>query len=327
MKNEFKIFFSKKFILIALPLILIVSIFLWYASASVDEYSYDSMYSDFVKDIKVYETQEELVEQYKKFTNNNIPGMIYNNNSAKYTELIYKFSIQNQLPYDSLVIFSEETKYTQFYYLESFNYSIIIFIILSSLLIGGFYQTSDVMSKMSKLVYSSGERRSKIIDRKYGVSLLILAIAVIVFESIVALLGLMYCDSGAKYCIFYTGSDSLYYLNYFDYFCLFLANHLIALIVTYTSIYYISVIFKNGIIPVCAIFSMLLVYAFVQTKIPADLFFDMMVRNGIIKVFYNRDITNAINLKDLCIYIPIALLPVIVFVISRFFIKRADYSR
>ena len=84
---------------------------------------------------------------------------------------------------------------------------------------------------------------------------------------------------------------------------------------------------KNGILPVCAIFSILLVYVLIQTNLPDRLFFNMLIRGGFIEALYNRDIANAVNLNNLCLYIPIILLPIIVFVISRFTIKRTDYSR
>ena len=330
MKREFKNFFSKKYIFIVIAILLCIMSFFWYASIpradNEDFHFQESVYSDFIEEIKPYDSQEELKAQYEKL-NVYAPGMTNYNNGAQYISLLYKLSITYQLPYDSLVEFSEETKYTQFHYLGTFKAPIMIFILLASLLIGGFYQTSDVMNKMSKLIFSSGEKRTKIIDRKYGVSLLVMIALVTVIEIIIALLGLMYRDSGAKYCVLYTGGNSLYVLNYFQYFCLFLTSHLIALTVVYTFVYYLSVICKNGILPVCAIFSILLVYVLIQTNLPDRLFFNMLIRGGFIEALYNRDIANAVNLNNLCLYIPIILVPIIVFVISRFTIKRTDYSR
>ena len=202
------------------------------------------------------------------------PGMTNYNNGAQYISLLYKLSITYQLPYDSLVEFSEETKYTQFHYLGTFKAPIMIFILLASLLIGGFYQTSDVMNKMSKLIFSSGEKRTKIIDRKYGVSLLVMIALVTVIEIIIALLGLMYRDSGAKYCVLYTGGNSLYVLNYFQYFCLFLTSHLIALTVVYYTfcLLLVSHLQKRHNTSVSAIFLFLLVYVLIQTNLPDRLF-------------------------------------------------------
>ena len=326
MKREFKIFFSKKYIYIILAILLCLTIFIWYDPMSTDT-SNESAYSNFIRVIKPYDSQEDLIEQYENLNKNILPGAVTSISYAQYRSLLYKLSIKYKLPYDSLVEFSEETKYTQFHYLSSFKAPIMIFILLASLLIGGFYQTSDVMNKMSKLIYSSGEKRSKIIDRKYRVSLLVLLAIVTVFESIVALLGLMYTSSGAKYCVLYTGGDSLYIFNYFECFCLLLLNHLIALTISYTFVYYLSVICKNGIIPVCAIFSLLFVYALTETEIQNGLFFYMMLRGGFIEVFYKSDSSNAVNLPNLALYIPLFILPISVFVISRFTIKRADYSR
>lgn len=328
MKKEFKNFFSKKYILIILPILIALTIFLWYESNLPDDKYTDfifreSAYSNFIDVIKPYDTQEELIRNYERLISGSLPGISADNKAEKYTKLLYEFSIKKQLPYDSLVEFSEEAKYTQFHYLSKFNTPIIIFILLASLLIGGFYQTSDIMSKMSKLVYSSGEKRSKIIDRKYGASLLIMMGIVAIFDCIVALLGLMYCSSGAKYCVVYLGGETLYHLNYFQCFCLYLTNHIVALVVTYTFVYYLSVICKNGIIPVCIGLSALIIYF----NLPYSQFLDMIANDGFINVLYTRDISCAVNLSDLCLYIPIMVLSIIPLVISRFTIKRADYSR
>ena len=51
MKNEFKIFFSKKFILISLVILIPVALLSWYSSMKVSDYSNQDVYAHFIEDI------------------------------------------------------------------------------------------------------------------------------------------------------------------------------------------------------------------------------------------------------------------------------------
>lgn len=74
MKREFKKFFTRKYILIVLPILLLIIILGWNETFFGGNKSDSSVYSDFINGIKPYDTREELEELYDSvFLRPNVP--------------------------------------------------------------------------------------------------------------------------------------------------------------------------------------------------------------------------------------------------------------
>ena len=200
-----------------------------------------------------------------------------------------------------------------------------MFILLSSIIIGSFYQTSDFISKTAKLVYTSGKKRTKIIAQKYFVSLLSLAGLVLIFDIIFAILGLRYSFTGAKYFIIYA-DNGVYAFTYAQYVCLNIVSHLLMLTVIYTFVYYLAALLKNGIITSCSMLAIaLLLLFFNQYGEPnAAAIFLSMFTQGIAAAF---TFANGDTLNYIALYTPFAVVTLTTAIISNMLIRKSDFSR
>lgn len=335
MKKEFAMLFKKKYIYIIIMAVLMVAIILishlsFKANASGER----NVYSRYIESLEIYNTKEELQQLYNEslaYLEEHGPGGVKGSEFADYWEeppadyfvAIYKFLLDNDLPYDSLVEFSNTSKYTAFNYYTQYTIFMGYFIILSCIIVGAFYQTGDVMTKMSKMVYSSGKKRLGIIDAKYGVSLISLLAVTLLSDIIMAIAATsLFPDSGAKYCIMYTGSKLLA-MNFFEFFMLNLTSHLLMATLLYTSIYYLSVMLKNGIIMLCAAFVAIILILIIP--IPFSLLQGLAMWPGYVNVLYMPSYYTEV--KNVALIVPYVVGTVAIAVASRFVIKKMDYSR
>ncbi len=334
MKDEIKsIFYTKKHYLIILAMLLVFAFIWWYFSSIIPpdlDSNYYYPYENFIDDIKPYDSQEELVELYeeaKKYLTPDVPGLVIDldNTNQIFLVTVYSYCIKYNLPYDSLVEYSDEIlQYNQFSYFNSISMQIGLFIFLACLIIGCFYHSRDLSSKIGKLVYTSGEKRNKIIANKYIASMLLIMITVLIADIIISLLALMYSDSGAKYCVIFTSDYVLYTLNYFEIVIMTIASHLLAVFCTYTFSFFISVILKNGVLPfaITMCLSIIVLYTASGTL---STFIAMIMNGGFIECLMQ---TNHItNINSVLLYIPILLVPIITAIISIPLTKNADFSR
>ncbi len=331
MKNEFKIFFSKKFILISLVILIPVALLSWYSSMKVSDYSNQDVYAHFIEDISLYDSQEELNDLYQQAVKGElqIPGMVITQDSNKvaFKKLVYEFLLKHELPYDSLVTYSSQLKYNQFYYLTAFFSSFSLIIFLLCVFIGSFYHTSDMMSKMSKLIYTSGEKRTKIIDRKYFISLISIIGIVVAVDLIMSLFALTVSNTGAVYLVLFDGNN-LFSLNYFQFVLIMLTSHIFFVFTLYTFVYYVSAIIKNGIITICSMMSIIILLTYFSDNLSYStrMLLAMTTQGGFYN-FFGINGGNVTDFSDLFLMIPVMLIPIAILLISRPFIKRADYSR
>ncbi len=335
MKKEFAMLFKKKYIYIIIIAVLMVAIMLISHLVYKDNVEGASnVYSNYIETLDIYNTKEELQQLYNDalaYLEEHGPGGIKSSEFADFWEeppadyfvAIYKFLLDNDLPYDSLVDFSNIPKYTSFNYYTYYTLFLGYAIVLSCVIIGAFYQTGDVMTKMSKMVYSSGKKRLSIIDAKYGVSLIAILAVILLSDIIMAIAATsLFPDSGAKYCIMYTGSKLLT-MNFFEFFMLNLTSHLLMATLLYTSIYYLSVMLKNGIFTVCASFVSIILLLVIPMPSSFDTFIAMW--SGYVNVLYMPSYYTEV--KNVALIVPYVVGAVAIAVASRFVIKKMDYSR
>ena len=331
MKSELKRFFTRKYILIVVPILLLIVILGFNQNtfgAKDLGYGSNEVYSDFISGLEPYETQEELQELYDSLSYQapSIPGMVTSNNQdyINFYKTLYGIALQENLPYDSFVIM-DNFKYTHFHYFAYYCIYMCMFILLASIIIASFYQTSDFISKTAKLVYTSGEKRTKIIARKYFVSLLSLSSIVLLFDIIFSLLGLRYAFTGAKYFIIYA-DKSVYAFTYAQYVCLNIVSHLLMLAVIYTFVYYLAALLKNGIITSCAFLAVALLLLFFNQygESSAQAIFLTMFTQGVGAAF---TLGNGDTLNYIALYIPFVVAAIAMAVTSNLLLRKSDYSR
>lgn len=336
MKKEFAMLFKKRYIYLIIPIFFILAFIIVAHFNFIDSAKGESsVYSNYIDGIEIYNTREELQKLYEdalKDLEEYGPGGVkieseYGNfweePPADYFVAIYKFLLDNDLPYDSLVEFENIPKYTSFNYYTYYTLFLGYAIVLSCIIIGAFYQTGDVMTKMSKMVYSSGKKRLGIIDAKYGVSLISLLAVTLLSDIIMAIAATsLFPDSGAKYCIMYTGSKLLA-MNFFEFFMLNLTSHLLMATLLYTSIYYLSVMLKNGIFTVCASFVSIILLLVIPMPSSFDTFIAMW--SGYVNVLYMPSYYTEV--KNVALIVPYIVGAVAIAVASRFVINKMDYSR
>ena len=330
MKDEFKnLFYTKKYIFIFLALLTVVALIGWYMTMSdVD----GSPYCDFISDIERYENREELQQLYDDaiaMEAPSTPDSMFDNRLDKkhFLQSIYGFSLENNLPYDSLVLFDDIYKYSHFQYLFAFSNVMGIFIFVACSLIGSFYYTGEVNSKIGKLIYTSGVKRKKLVVSKYLISMLLIMAVTLLLDVVMGLFALIYKDSGIKYCVILTTDYKFLHFNYVQFFVLMLLSHLIAILCTYTFTYFISVIIKKGV--VCFAGMLLTMVAFlVGFEISDDFtaFWGMATGAGFINAF-KVDGFYVSNVKILYTYIPIVMISLVTALSAIPFVKKADYSR
>ena len=341
MKKEFTMLFRKRYLyLIMLLVLMVVFILVGHLSfISGANGSSESVYSDFINKLDIYNTQEELQGLYSQAISKleeygagghkiEHEGMTYwESPPPEYFAEIYKFLLDNNLPYDSLVEFDNGFKYTQFHYFTNYSLLFGYFILISSIIMGALFQSTDVMSKMAKMVYSTGEKRRKIIDAKYGVSMIVLLVFTLLADVIMSISAYgLFANSGAKYCIMFTGSKLLT-INFFEFVLLNIASHLLIATLIYTINYYLSVMCKNGIIMLCANFALVILLIIIPAP-ESGLFYktsEIAFLGGFISVLYLPQYYT--EFKYLLLLIPYAVIAVAVVLISRPVIKRMDYSR
>lgn len=297
------------------------------------DYETYNPYDGFIDEIERYDDKEELQKLYDKSIENPYEGsgLNFGTNEDKqaFIRTVYAFALKYDLPYDSLVKYSSGKEYifhTQFDYFISFSGNMGLFIFLACLVAGCFYQSRELSSKISKLIYTSGVKRSKLIATKYFVSMLIIMAIVFIVDVIMSLLGLPYRNSGAKYCIVFSTDYTLYTLNYFQIVLMTLASHLLSVFCMHTFTYFISVILKNGVIPFAAIMcsSLLLLYAAGSSK---AFVMTAMAMNGGFIAFLSQIENYTTDLSNAALYIPILLISIAPALISIPITKKADYSR
>lgn len=329
MKKEFSRFFTRKYILIIIPLLLIILLpsISQYFSSDTAENGNESVYSNFINGLEPYDNQEELQELYDSISQSTvtIPGMNVSESSNKiYYKTLYSIALQENLPYDSFVDIYN-FKYTQFHYYEYYCIFMCMFIVLASIIIGSFYQTSDFISKTAKLVYTSGEKRTKIIARKYFVSLISLASIVMLFDVIFAIVGLKYSFTGAKYFTIFADND-VYLFTFAQYVLLNILSHLLMLTVIYTFVYYLAALLKNGIVTSCALLAIALLLLFFNQygETSARAIFLSMFTQGFAAActFAYGD-----TLAYIALYIPFVVVAIAMAVTSNLILRKSDYSR
>lgn len=320
MKKEFAMLFKKRYIYLIIMSVLMLTFMLIGQLTFIDSVksSEDSVYGEYISDLPSYSTIEELKEIYDCEVGDA-------ENPTDYISLIYKFALDNNLPYDSLVEFDLIPKYTPFHYFTNFSIYYGYFILLAAIVVGAFYQTGEVMSKMSKMVYSGGTKRTKLIDIKYLVSLMSLTAFTLIGDIIMAIsASIEFANSDAIYCVIYTGR-SLISLNFFEFFLLNVFSHLLIATFIYTITYYLAVIIKNGVIMLCISFVFIIMTMLVEFPSWLEKINDILRLGGYIAVLYAP--SSAVEFKDVALIIPFGALAVSTFIISRPMIKRMDYSR
>ncbi len=336
MRKEFLMLFKRRYIyLIIMAILMIVFILLAHMLFINNAKHFDNVYDDFISDIEIYNSKEELqqlydgaVEYLEKVgpggTKIEVDGKVYwEELPADYLVALYGYLLEKDLPYDSLVLFDNDIKYTPFHYFTNYTLCIGYFILVTCILMGSMYQTGEVMTKMSKMVYTSGKKKRNVVNAKYGVSLTALLSFTMFAGVIMAIVSCSaFPNSGAQYCIMYTG-NRLLTMNFFGFFMLNVVSHLTIATLIYTSIYYLSVILKNGIIMLCTCFVSFIIMSLVPFSAEFELFSGMW--SGFIQVLCSQQYYT--DMKNIALIVPYAVGAIAIAITSNFVIKRIDYSR
>lgn len=331
-KREYKHFFTRKYLLFLLPIIVFVFIS-GYASFAAD--AEESMYSDFSEYVEFYESKEDLQEQYDYYESMYGLGNIQNGGINVDVDeegiskrlSVLKFCLDNDLEYDAVIDMEHITsyrKYTEYNYLYSFSVAFAWFSIVGCILIGCCYQTVDNITKTSKLIYTSGEKKSRIIDRKFLVSLSGILSFALIYYVIVALFSLQVAEYTPKYLLYFVNGD-LQVMNYFGYFAATLFSQLLMIVFTYTFIYYFAVAVKNVIASICTFFVLFVISIFSNAAInsPDAVAFDSFLKQGFMGFASGVNY----NIKYCAYFIPLIIAVALMVVISKIVASKADYSR
>lgn len=333
-KREYKHFFTRKYLLFLLPVIVFVFIS-GYASLTAD--AEGSVYSDFSNYVEFYENREELQEQYDYYKSMYDMGGIQNDDmnigvnkeeTAKRLSIL-KFCLDNNLEYDGIIDIDHVVayrKYTEYNYLYNFSTAYVLFAIVACILIGGCYQSADMVTKTSKLVYTTGEKRNKIIDRKFWVSLSGLLAVTVIYYILIALFSLQFSEFTPKYLLYFV-NGKLQVMNYFGYFTAMLFSQLLMVVCTYTFMYYFSVAVKNIIASICTFFVIFVISLFTNAVINSP---DAVNFIGFLRMGYMSfvNVSNTTFEIKYCLYfIPIIAGIAIMVTISKIISSKADYSR
>lgn len=337
MKRELKYIFYTKKHLIIITFLLLAFVFIWWNFISISPSDIDferyNAYGNFVTDVEIYGDKEELQTLYDNIVKQTpqIPGMIssVNNEKSNFLKAVYSFALKYDLPYDSYTQFTHDAiKYNQFSYFNTFASQMGLFIYIIYIIIGCFYQSMDMRSKIGKLIYTSGEKRNNIIAKKYLFSLSLIIVLVLIVDIFMSLLALIYMDSGVKYCIIYTTTNTLYFLNYFQIVLMTICSHILSVLCIFTLSYYLSLIFKNGVIAFATlmIFSLMGLYCASIADELFTTFFAMLMNGGFVQCLVAQN-KYSTDLSSVLLYIPVIILPILTVLISIPFIKIADLSR
>ncbi|MEG2414164.1 MAG: ABC transporter permease [Clostridia bacterium] len=264
MNMEYRNFLRSKYLLFLIPIILLF-IIIGHLTITEND-SYVDKDSNFDMEIEYFANQEELQQLYEKALNTPIapPGTSVGTNPqlVQKRQIVYKYMLDNNLPYDSLAPFNfNDHKFSQFSYINNFAFSLCQFLIIACLLVGSLVFTTDFANHTAKLVYTKGESRKKIIWRKYSVALSFLASIVTVFYIIYALVGLYFAKNGVQFTYFIYGGK-LIALNYAQVFLLQYANLLLTLVCQFTTVYFVSILLRNGLVSIIINFLLFFVYLF-----------------------------------------------------------------
>lgn len=333
-KKEYIHFFTRKYLLFLLPVLIFVLIsgYMTFKNSGGND---ESMYSHFSEYVDFYENREELQAQYDYYLQlyksqeavSDDDIAIGNNKDMLYKRVsILKFCLDNNLQFDQVIdganVFTNG-KYTTFNYLYSYTIAFVVFAIFACILLGSCYQTADTYKKTSIFVYTTGEKRNKIIDRKFLVSLSMLVGFSLIYYILVALFGLQFLKYSPKHLLYFLG-EKLFDINYFEFFLIVLSSQTIMLVLTYTFIYYFAVAVKNPIIGLCTMFLLFAVSVFMTSILNKDICaLKDFLQAGYIMLF-NAEVY---EIKYCLYFIPLIVAVIAMIVISKVISKKADYSR
>ncbi len=273
MLKEFKYQIRQKYLL----LLLIALAYCVFAGCMMARDAEGNVNRDFSYDIENYASIEEVRAQYedlqipKEANSSQIVMEELPESGKNYYSQLYKYIIDNELPYDSLVEFDDASysglrKHTHFHLFGMSAYFIMLFMVFGGGLVGSIVPTIDFNRKTAKLVYSSGVNKKRVLLRKYAVSLVGLLGLELIMEIIVMLLSLIYVKSGVQYCYILWGSK-LYFFNFMQFAMIHVLHNMIMCIVFYTIIFFFSFLCKNAIISSISVFTLLFLNASMTIRV------------------------------------------------------------
>ena len=234
---------------------------------------------DFSYDINEYKTIEEVQVWYNDLQRQSAQkqegdliistGQISENQKVYYSQL-YKYIIDNRLPYDSLVEFTMASrggfnKNTHFDAFGHFAYMTMVFISMCGLLIGSIVPTIDFTKKTAKLVYTSGENKKKILLKKYAVTLMMLLGLEFAIELISFFVSLVFANSGVQYCYILWEND-IYFLNFGQYVLIHILDNFVMCAVFYSIVFFFSFLCKSTIVSTTSVFSLMILYSSIAIR-------------------------------------------------------------
>ena len=332
MLKEFKHVFSQKYLLI----LIVFFVFCVVAAISMANDVAEDKNVNFCYDVEKYENIQEIRARYEKLDKEKDKNALYQSKELSedyknYYKQLYSIIIENNLPYDSLVEFQDATysgmrKNTHFHLYGMSAFLIMIFMLYSSFLIGSVVPTIDFTKKTAKLVYTTGEKKDRILMKKYIVSLGGLLISEIALELLAALFSQAYSGCGVEYCFWLVGRNIIL-MNFGQFMLLHIAHNALWLVLTYTIVYYFSFLCKNTIIASLSVFSMLLLNSLITIRFKhewAEILYNMPTA-GLFGCYVGAEgIADYKYMLFGFIYLALSL---ILFAASMYAVKKFDFSR
>ena len=301
----------------------------------------ENVSKDFAMDIREYRSISEIQERYDNLGSHNNSGAnmintyedVDTKNGINYYKQLYGFIIDNKLPYDSLTDFQSTTgamleKHTQFHAFGYSSYMIMIFVFFVCCLMGTIVPTIDFTKKTAKLVYTTGESKTKILLRKYFVTLSVIVLFELIVETVSFCISLVYVSSGVQYCYILSGKKILFF-NYGQFALIMVLNNLLMCIIQYSIVFYFSFLCKSTIISTASVFSVLLAKAMVNIPINNEILstLDYIMIDGIIGFAGGTGEDYSNNPLLLLIILVYVGLGIVLFIASLYALKKYDFSR
>lgn len=246
-----KYFFTRKYLLFLLPLIIGIVISGYMLVREGGSYLDDGKAaSGFVPETEEYSSVEELEALLNK-TRQTIATM--DKEDEKYENFRiklawYEYLYSNKIEYDEIASYNGSRKFGKFSMLDNFSEPVFILVYLSSIIIGALLITFDFQIGTAKLVYSSGESKLKILFSRYAISVASLTAVILIIEVVyVSIAG----KAGGVSEIGLMSDYTIKAYSFGEYAAISVLSVIVNFWIIYTVVYFACAVFHNSVIPIC----------------------------------------------------------------------------
>lgn len=246
-----KYFFTRKYLLFLLPVIIGIAIS-GYMMVTDGEFYDNNIYtvSHFVPEIQEYSSMEELESLLEK---TRFEISFLGKDDEEYEDkliklLWYEYLYSTGTEYDTIASYEGSRKFTKFSMFDNFSEPVFILVYFMSVIAGALLITWDFQASTAKLIYSSGENRLKVLFSRYGISLAAFSALIIVIETVYALIA---SGVGGPSEIGLMAQFRINVFSFGEYAIISMLSVILNFWIVYTAAYFASAAFHNCVIPLC----------------------------------------------------------------------------